>query len=162
LVRGQRAAGPRGHDRFRDDEVPPVAFRVALIGPGRAFALLVLDHLPVLGAQASRAALRPGDADLRLLPPSDDSKYLTVVGVVLGASLSTLRNKEFNFRMPRHPLDHFINGFFVAMFGLTLGYCSVHIIMSLMYGSFIALVGLIGMLTGVVISANYIKWRVRL
>jgi hypothetical protein len=31
-----------------------------------------------------------------------------------------------------------------------------------MYGSFIALVGLIGMISGVVISANYIKWRVRL
>jgi len=93
--------------------------------------------------------------------PSVDIPVLTVVGVLVGATIATFQYREFNFRWPRQPFDHFVNGFMVAVFGLTLGYCSVHIIMGLMYGSYVAFVGFAGMMTGVILSANYIKWRVR-
>jgi hypothetical protein len=127
---------------------PPSAFGICFISHPSDFIDWIVNHL--------------FGTTLYVHDPSVDIPVLTVVGVLVGASISTLRNKEFSFRLPRHPLDHFINGFFVAMFGLTLGYCSVHIIMSVMYGSFVAIVGLIGMISGVVISANYIRWRVRL
>ena len=128
------------------------------IAPPSAFGICFISHPSDL---IDWVANKLTGAALYVHDPSADIPVLTVVGVLLGASISTLRNKEFRFRLPRHPLDHFINGFFVAIFGLTLGYCSVHIIMAVMYGSFIALIGLMGMLTGVVLSANYIKWRVR-
>jgi len=93
--------------------------------------------------------------------PSLDLPVLTVLGVLIGASLATIQHKEFKFRMPRNPLDHYINGFMVAVFGLMLGYCSVHIIMGLTYGSIIALTGFAGMMLGVTLAILYIKWRVR-
>jgi hypothetical protein len=93
--------------------------------------------------------------------PSLDLPVLTVLGVLIGASLATIQHKEFKFRMPRNPLDHYINGFMVAVFGLMLGYCSVHIIMGLTYGSVIALTGFAGMMLGVTLAILYIKWRVR-
>ncbi|NHV96755.1 MAG: cytochrome C [Thaumarchaeota archaeon] len=92
--------------------------------------------------------------------PSLDLPVLTVLGVLIGASLATIQHKEFKFRMPRNPLDHYINGFMVAVFGLMLGYCSVHIIMGLTYGSVIALTGFAGMMLGVTLAILYIKWRV--
>ncbi len=128
------------------------------VAPPSAFGICFISHpsdlIDWIVNKMTGAALYVHD-------PSFDIPVLTVVGVLVGASISTIRNREFSWRLPRHPTDHFMNGFFVAVFGLTLGYCSVHIIMALMYGSFIALIGLIGMLTGVVFSANYIKWRVR-
>ncbi|MEM3073889.1 MAG: hypothetical protein QXK20_04030 [Nitrososphaerales archaeon] len=93
--------------------------------------------------------------------PSIDLPVLTVIGVLIGASLATIQHKEFKFKMPRNPLDHYINGFMVAVFGLLLGYCSVHIIMGLMYGSIIALTGFAAMMVGVTLAVRYIKWRVR-
>ncbi|MEM3890542.1 MAG: hypothetical protein QW282_00085 [Nitrososphaerales archaeon] len=93
--------------------------------------------------------------------PSIDLPVLTVIGVLIGASLATIQHKEFKFKMPRNPLDHYINGFMVAVFGLLLGYCSVHIIMGLMYGSIIALTGFAAMMVGVTLAIRYIKWRVR-
>jgi len=93
--------------------------------------------------------------------PSVDIPVLTVLGVLIGASLATIQHKEFKFRMPRNPLDHYINGFMVAVFGLMLGYCSVHIIMGLTYGSLIAASGFAGMMVGVALAVVYIKWSVR-
>jgi hypothetical protein len=136
-----------------------IAQAVFFIAPPSAYGICFISHPSDLVDWIVNHLL---GTTLYVHEPSVDIPVLTVVGVLVGAGLATLRNKEFDLRMPKRPLDHFINGFFVAMFGLTLGYCSVHIIMALMYGSFIALIGLVGMLTGVVISCNYIKWRVRL
>ncbi len=136
-----------------------IAQAVFFIGPPSAYGICFISHPSDLIDWIVNHLF--GTA-LYVHDPSVDIPVLTVVGVLLGAGVATLRNKEFSFRMPRRPLDHFINGFFVAVFGLTLGYCSVHIIMAVMYGSFVALIGLMGMLTGVVISVNYLKWRVRL
>gem|GEM_PF-433144 len=93
--------------------------------------------------------------------PSVDIPVLTVIGVIIGASVATYQHREFSFRRPRRRLSPAIYGFMVAVFGLTLGYCSVHIIMGLAYGSVIALVGFSGMMVGVILAANYVKWSVR-
>lgn len=135
-----------------------VAQAVFFIAPPSAYGICFISHPSDL---IDWVVNKLTGAALYVHDPSVDIPVLTVVGVLIGASVATFRNKEFNLRMPRQPADHFMNGFFVAVFGLTLGYCSVHIIMSLMYGSFVALIGFVGMMSGVVLSANYIKWRVR-
>ena len=93
--------------------------------------------------------------------PSRDITLLTVVGVLIGALIASAQYKEFKFRMPRNPFDHYLNGFMVATFGLMLGYCSVHIIVGIAYGSLVAITGFAGMLVGVIVAVKYIKWSVR-
>lgn len=126
---------------------PPSAFGICFISHPSDLTNWIINHIFA--------------TSLYVHQPSTDIPVLTVVGVLAGAAIATLQHREFKFKMPRRPFDHYVNGFMVAVFGLMLGYCSVHIIMALMYGSFVALTGFAGMMIGVVAAVSYIKWSVR-
>ncbi len=90
-----------------------------------------------------------------------DIPVLTIVGIVSGSLVATARHKEFSFRRAKDPLNSLLHGFLVAIFGLLLGYCSVHIVMGVAYGSLIAILGLTAMVAGVFTAIRYVKWRAR-
>jgi hypothetical protein len=92
---------------------------------------------------------------------SIDIPVLTVIGIVGGSLFATVRNKEFSFRKAKAPLYSATYGFLVAIFGLLLGFCSVHIIMGVAYGSLIAFIGLPSMIIGVFFAIKFVRWRAR-
>lgn len=86
---------------------------------------------------------------------------LTIVGILLGASVASIRNHEYKFKTTKHPLKTFIYGFLVMVFALILGACPLRTILRVAYGDVIAIVGFAAIIIGVVISAFVIKWSAK-
>ena len=87
---------------------------------------------------------------------------LTYVGIVGGAMLSAYTKKELHLRSVPQRAAPVIYGFAVANFGMLMGFCSVRAIMLLAYGDLLAVPGLVGIISGVLIACRYVKWSVKL
>ncbi len=83
---------------------------------------------------------------------------LTVIGLILGAYIASVRNHEFKFKTTKHPIKSFIYGFLVMVFALILGACPLRTVLRMAYGDIIAVIGFVAIAVGVVISAGLIKW----
>lgn len=86
---------------------------------------------------------------------------LTIVGIVIGAFTSSVRNREFKFRMTKNPIVSFICGFVVMISALMLGACPLRTVLRVAYGDVIAIIGFIAITIGVVISATIIKMNAK-
>lgn len=84
---------------------------------------------------------------------------LTVIGLVLGAFIGSKQNREFRLKKTKNPLTMFILGFLVMISALILGACPLRTILRVAYGDIIAIIGFVGIVVGVLISVQLLKWN---
>jgi hypothetical protein len=96
------------------------------------------------------------------------STYTTIptllpLGVIAGAFIAAVRNKEFKIR--RGPLRDsflaFLLGCLVIFFGLMWGGCPIGTTIMASYGSVIAMLVLLAIVGGVLAGVEFMKWRAR-
>lgn len=84
---------------------------------------------------------------------------LTVIALVLGAFIGSKQNREFRLKKTKNPLTMFILGFLVMISALILGACPLRTILRVAYGDIIAIIGFVGIVVGVLISVQLLKWN---
>jgi hypothetical protein len=119
--------------------IPPVAYGVCMVCHPKDLFNWVSDHLLHLNWGYSLA--------------STNWPLLTVVGVVLGASVAAYQHGELHLRSARQPLFYFINGFLMINFGLILGACPIRVVLLSAYGNWLGIIAwvcvVIGVLAGI-------------
>jgi len=88
---------------------------------------------------------------------------LTPIGFIVGSTIAALKNKELRFRRGpvRDNIFAFILGFIIINFGLLWGSCPIRTAILSSYGMVFAMVVLASIVLGVIVSCEYIKWKVR-
>jgi len=88
---------------------------------------------------------------------------LTPIGFILGSTIAAFKNKELRFRRGpvRDNIFAFILGFIIINFGLLWGSCPIRTTILSSYGMVFAMVILASIVLGVIVSCEYIKWKVR-
>jgi hypothetical protein len=88
---------------------------------------------------------------------------LTPIGWIIGSFVAALRNKEFKFRRGpvRENLLAVIFGFLIINLALLWGSCPIRTVVLASYGWIFAMIILATIVIGVIVSCEYIKWKVR-
>jgi hypothetical protein len=88
---------------------------------------------------------------------------LTPIGFIVGSTIAALKNKELRFRRGpvRDNIFAFILGFIIINFGLLWGSCPIRTAILSSYGMVFAMIILASIVLGVIVSCEYIKWKVR-
>lgn len=88
---------------------------------------------------------------------------LTPIGWIIGSFVAALRNKEFKFRRGpvRENLLAVIFGFLIINLALLWGSCPIRTVVLASYGWIFAMVIMATIVIGVIVSCEYIKWKVR-
>lgn len=118
--------------------VPPTAYGVCMVCHPKELVNWLADNL--LGTHWGYSMA------------SSTAPLLTVVGVVLGATLAARQHGEFHFRPARQPVLYFVTGFLMINFGLILGSCPIRIVLLSAYGSVMGLVGWALVVAGVAVG----------
>ncbi len=88
---------------------------------------------------------------------------LAMVGVVIGAVVSSKINKEFKIKKAK-PLEYVIytiGGIIVMIFALLVGACPYRLALRLGYGDLIALIGILAMAVGVFIGILIVQMKMK-
>lgn len=93
---------------------------------------------------------------------SSDIPVLTVLGVIVGASVGAVQHKEFRVKTTVNPLLEFGLGMLVMFSVLTLGACPIRATLRVAYGDVTALFGLLAIAGGVILASIYMKRSVRI
>jgi hypothetical protein len=115
--------------------IPPVAYGVCMVCHPKDLFNWIADHLFHLNWGYSLA--------------STNWPLLTVVGVVLGASVAAYQHGELHLRSARQPLFYFINGFLMINFGLILGACPIRVVLLSAYGNWLGIIAWVCVVIGV-------------
>ncbi len=86
---------------------------------------------------------------------------LTVLGLPIGAFIAARQHGEWRYRPSRDHIGNFVLGFLVINFGLILGSCPIKTTGLVAYGDPLLLIGFLAIIAGVILSVEFIKWRVR-
>lgn len=88
---------------------------------------------------------------------------LTPIGWIIGSFVAALRNKEFKFRRGpvRENLLAVIFGFLIINLALLWGSCPIRTVVLASYGWIFAMIIMATIVIGVIVSCEYIKWKVR-
>jgi len=88
---------------------------------------------------------------------------LTPIGWIIGSFVAALRNKEFKFRRGpvRENLLAVIFGFLIVNLALLWGSCPIRTVVLASYGWIFAMIIMATIVIGVIVSCEYIKWKVR-
>lgn len=125
--------------------IPPMAYGVCMVCHPKELVNWLADHVLNTHWGYSMASL--------------DAPIMTVIGVVLGASLAALRHGEFKFRPARQPMLYFVFGFLMINFGLILGSCPIRIVLLSAYGSLMGFIGWAGIVIGVGMGILAMRWN---
>ena len=95
------------------------------------------------------------------LQQSSGAQYIRpeIIGMVLGAFITSIAFKEYKARSGSSPLVRFFLGFFVMIGAEVFLACPAHALLRLAGGDLNALTGLIGLVFGVIIGVFFIKMR---
>jgi hypothetical protein len=115
--------------------IPPLAYGVCMVCHPKDLFNWIADHLFHLNWGYSLA--------------STNLPLLTVVGVVLGASVAAYQHGELHLRSARQPLFYFINGFLMINFGLILGACPIRVVLLSAYGNWLGIIAWVCVVIGV-------------
>jgi hypothetical protein len=125
--------------------IPPMAYGVCMVCHPKELINWLADHLFNTHWGYSMASM--------------NAPILTVVGVVLGASIAALQHHEFNFRPARQPVLYFVFGFLMINFGLILGSCPIRIVLLSAYGSIMGIIGWACVVIGVGEGILAMRWN---
>ncbi len=127
--------------------VPPVAYGVCMVCHPKDLFNWITDRLLGMGWHVSDAsALWP---------------ILTMVGLVLGATVAAYQHGELKLRPARQPAFYFTCGFLMINFGLMLGSCPIRIVILSAYGNLLGIAGWICVVAGVLIGIAAMRWNAR-
>ncbi len=124
---------------------PPEAYGVCMACHGRDLVNWIIND-----AAGTRLTVAPASLVFPLL---------TVVGVVIGASIAAHASGEFRFRWPRNALRSFVNGFLVMNFGLLAAGCSTRLSLRVGAGDPLGVIGFMGMVGGIVLATFHMRRR---
>ncbi len=124
---------------------PPAAYGVCMVCHPKELVNWLADHL--LNTQWGYS------------PASVNAPILTVVGVMLGASLAAIRNGEFRLRPVRRPVWNFVLGFLMINFGLVLGSCPIRVVLLSAYGSIVGILEWALVIAGVGVGVLALRWQ---
>lgn len=127
--------------------IPPPAYGICMVCHARDLMNWLADHLFY--------------TDWGYTTASITVPVLTVVGVVVGASLAAWQHGEFRLRPVREPIFFFVTGFLVMNFGLILGACPIRILIVSAYGNLIGIVGWLCVVVGALLGTVAIRWSAR-
>ena len=127
--------------------VPPVAYGVCMVCHPKELVNRVADY--VLNTDWSYSIA------------STNWPILTVVGVLLGASVAARQHGELHLRPARQALLYFVNGFLMINFGLILSSCPIRIVILSAYGSLLGVAGWISVIVGVLVAVLALRWSAR-
>lgn len=140
LVLGIGAALVQAYFRL----VPPMAYGVCMVCHPKELVNWVADHLLNTHWGYSLASV--------------NAPILTVVGVLAGALIASVRHGEFHLRPARQPALYFVFGFLMINFGLILGSCPIRIVLLSAYGSVMGLIGWGLVIAGVGVGVVALRW----
>lgn len=124
--------------------VPPLAYGVCMVCHPKELVNWLADHL--LNTHWGYSLI------------SINAPILTVVGVVIGAGIAAIRNREFRLRSARQPILYFACGFLMINFGLILGSCPIRVVLLSAYGSWMGMLGLACVVLGVGAAVMVLRW----
>jgi hypothetical protein len=127
--------------------IPPVAYGVCMVCHPRDLVNWLADHL------------LKTEWDYGLA--SNAWPLLTVVGVVLGASVAAWQHGELRIRPSSQQWFYLINGFLMMNFGLILGSCPIRIVLLTAYGDLMGAAGCVCIILGVVLGTMALRWSAR-
>ena len=96
---------------------------------------------------------------LKVAPISAVVPVLSVVGVLVGGSLTAIAAKDFSFRKTTNPVSSFIYGVLVVFFAAVLGACPWRLSLRVAYFGVVAFVGWIFLILGVLVATKFILKR---
>lgn len=126
---------------------PPPAYGICIACHARDLVNWFVDHL--------------GGLNLGLASVSKENPVLTILGIMLGAFTAAFRNGEFEVKAMKNLVECFFYGFLVMIFALLLGSCPIRTILRVAYGDAIAIIGWFGIMLGVIVGAEVIRWSAR-
>ena len=126
---------------------PPAAYGICSACHGRDLSNWILNH-----SEGARLFVTAAGASWPLL---------TVVGLVLGSFLASIRNEEFASINLGGNVRQFAFGAVVMCAALLVGGCPTRIIIRTGYGDLAGVLALGGVATGVVIATLSLRWAAR-
>jgi len=126
---------------------PPAAYGICSACHGRDLSNWILNH-----SEGARLFVTAAGASWPLL---------TVVGLVLGSFLASIRNEEFASINLGGNVRQFAFGAVVMCAALFVGGCPTRIIIRTGYGDLAGVLALGGVATGVVIATLSLRWAAR-
>lgn len=126
------------------------------VWPPGAYGICMSCHTRDLADWVSNHAL---GTDLTVSPVSLVFPLLTVVGVVIGASVAALISGEFRFRRPSKPLKSFVLGVVVMNAALLAEGCATRLTLRTSAGDLLGVIAFGGMVLGVVLATLWIRKR---
>jgi hypothetical protein len=88
---------------------------------------------------------------------------LTMVGVIIGAFVSSKINKEFKIKKskPVEYLFYTLGGIIVMIFGLLVGACPYRLALRTGYGDLVALIAILAMAAGVFVGVLIVQMKMK-
>jgi hypothetical protein len=86
---------------------------------------------------------------------------LTIMGLILGAFISSKMNGEYRFIRNEDVVKMFILGVIIANFGLIILSCPTRLVLRFAYGDPFAFLGVIGLFLGIAAGVLFLRWRSR-
>lgn len=124
---------------------PPGVYGVCVACHGRDLVAWSVNHLAGASVPVAAASLK--------------FPLLTVVGVVIGASLGAARHRELRWHWPDHPGRTFLWGFLVMNFALLAAGCSIRLVLRAAHGEALGALALVGMAVGIAGATYVMRWR---
>lgn len=141
IVLGLGAAAVQAYFKL----IPPMAYGVCMVCHPKELVNWLADHL--LGTHWGYAMA------------AVNAPILTVVGVVVGATVAARLHGEFHLRPARNSALYFLAGFLMINFGLILGSCPIRVVILSAYGSLLGMAGWACVLAGVGLGILALRWR---
>jgi hypothetical protein len=127
------------------DVRPPEAYGICMACHGRDLVDWIVNHWAGTHLEVAQASL---------VYPA-----LTTLGALSGAFLAAKTSREFRWRKPENPCKTFAYGVLVMNCALLAGGCSIRLLLRAAAGDALGTMGFAGMIAGVFIGTNWMRWR---
>lgn len=125
---------------------PPAAYGLCVVCHGRDLVHWLLNNSLSLNLPLTLVAKK--------------APLFTVVGILIGATLASLKNSEFKLQWVEEKATAFFTGMIVMVSGLAISACPIRLLLRTAYGDFLALLGTIFLVLGIIAGTFYLKRRV--
>ena len=124
---------------------PPQAYGICVICHGRDLINWLINYF--------------FNQQLPLTVVARNIPLLTVLGILVGASIGAYQNKEWKAQWIEERYTSFFTGLIVMISGLIISACPMRLLLRTAYGDLVALAGAIALVIGVIFGTLYLKRR---
>lgn len=135
--------------------IPPPAYGICIACHARDLINWIVAHIfPIYGISNGKLVIPGG-------PVSYNFPLLTTLGILIGALIAAISNKEFKWKVMRvswqKPIPEFFWGMLVMISALTIGGCPIRTALRTAYLDITAGIGLIMIAVGVFFGCQVLK-----